>query len=193
VSEPPIQSVTELLAKWRAGDQESLDQLVPMVYDNLRRLAHHRLRQESPGHTLQTTALVHEVYLGMMKQEPFDVHDRAHFFAVCSHLMREILVQYARRKKAAKRGGGYKLSLDDALAVAEGRSIDLIALDDALNGLAKLDPKQSRIVELRFFSGLSIEETGSVLGISAATVKRHWMTARAWLHHEMKRAERNDA
>jgi RNA polymerase sigma factor (TIGR02999 family) len=194
VSEPSIQSVTELLANWRAGDQQSFDRLVPLVYDNLRRLAHHHLRRGTPGHTLQTTALVHEAYLRMMKQDPFvNIQSRAHFFAICSHLMRWILVDYARRKKAAKRDGGYKLSLDDALAVAEGRSVDLIALDDALNQLAKLDAQQSRIVELRFFSGLSIEETAEVLGVSPATVKRHWATARLWLHNEIKRSERDDA
>jgi len=194
VSEPQLQSVTELLAKWRAGDEESLSRLVPLIYNTLRRLAHQHLRKERPGHTLQTTALVHEAYLCLAKQERMNFDNRAHFFAVCAQVMREILVQYARRRNAAKRGGGaYNLALDQALAVAERRSVDLIALDDALNGLAKLDPQQCRIVELRFFGGLSIEETSCVLDISPATVKRHWTTARAWLHNEITRTERDDA
>ena len=128
-----------------------------------------------------------------MKRPPRNLENRAHFFAVCAQLMREILVQYARRRKAAKRGGGRTLALDDTLAPGEGRGVDLIALDDALSVLAKLDPQQSRIVELRFFAGLSIEETSHVLGISPATVKRHWSTARVWLHHEISKAERHDA
>jgi RNA polymerase sigma factor (TIGR02999 family) len=158
-----------------------------MVYDNLRRLAHHQLRQERPGHTLQTSALVHEVYLNLVRDKDLDIRDRAHFFAICAHLMREILVQYARRKKAAKRNGGHRLPLEDMFAVAQSRSIDLVALDDALNHLSKLDEQQSRIVELRFFSGLSIEETALVLGLSPATVKRHWSTARIWLHDQIRR------
>jgi RNA polymerase sigma factor (TIGR02999 family) len=193
-SEPSIKSVSELLGKWRDGDEESLSRLVPLVYNTLRRLAHHHLRKERPGHTLQTTALVHEAYLCLAKQEPMEFENRAHFFAVCAHLMREILVQHARRRNAAKRGGGvYNLALDHALAVAERGSIDLIALDDALKGLSKLDPQQSRIVEMRFFGGLSIEDTSRVLGVSPATVKRHWMTARVWLLHEITRAQRHDA
>jgi RNA polymerase sigma factor (TIGR02999 family) len=194
MSEPTVQSVSELLAMWRAGDEESLSRLVPLVYNTLRRLAHHHLRNERPGHTLQTTALVHEAYLCLAKQEPMEFENRAHFYAVCAQIMREILVQYARRKKAAKRGGGvYNVALDNALAVAERRSVDLIALDDALKGLATLDLQQARIVELRFFGGLSIEDTARVLSISPATVKRHWTTAKAWLHNEISAAERHDA
>jgi len=188
------QSVSELLAQWRAGDEESLRRLIPLVYNELRRVAHNHLRKERPDHTLQTTALVHEAYLCLMKQQqPTDFENRAHFFAVCANLMRQILVQYARRRKAVKRDAGYKLTLDGAIALPESRSVDLVALDDALNELAKLDPQQSRIVELRFFAGLSIEETSHVLGISPATVKRHWATARVWLHNEISRAERHDA
>lgn len=179
--------VKELLARWRAGDQESLRSLVPLVYNELRRLAHYHLRKERPNHTLQTTALVHEAYLCLMKQQVADLEDRAHFIAVCVNLMREILIQYARRRKAAKRDGGYKLTLDGAVAFGENRSVDLVALDDALNQLAELDPQQSRIVELRFFGGLSIEETAAVLGISPATVKRDWATAKVWLHHEISK------
>jgi RNA polymerase sigma factor (TIGR02999 family) len=194
MSEPPAQSVSELLAMWRAGDEESLSRLVPLVYNTLRRLAHHHLRNERPGHTLQTTALVHEAYLCLAKQEPMEFENRAHFYAVCAQVMREILVQYARRRNAAKRGGGvYNVSLDNALAVAERQSVDLIALDDALKGLATLDLQQARIVELRFFGGLSIEDTARVLSMSPATVKRHWTTAKAWLHNEISAAERHDA
>jgi len=194
MSEPPAQSVSELLAMWRAGDEESLSRLVPLVYNTLRRLAHHHLRNERPGHTLQTTALVHEAYLCLAKQEPMEFENRAHFYAVCAQVMREILVQYARRRNAAKRGGGvYNVSLDNALAVADRQSVDLIALDDALKGLATLDLQQARIVELRFFGGLSIEDTARVLSISPATVKRHWTTAKAWLHNEISAAERHDA
>ena len=190
----PSQSVSVLLAKWRAGDEESLRSLVPLVYNELRRLAHCHLRKERPDHTLQSTALVHEAYLRLVKQGPMPFENRAHFFAVCAQLMRQILVEYARRRKAAKRDGGYRVTLvDGAIALIEARSVDIVALDDALNGLAKLDPQQSRIVELRFFGGLSIEETSHVLGISPATVKRHWTTARVWLHSEISRAERHDA
>src|SRR5215467_12237865 len=155
----PAQPVSELLAKWRAGDEESLRRLVPLVYGELRRIAHCHFRKERLDHTLQTTALVHEAYLCLMKQQSTDFENRAHFFAICANLMREILVQYARRRKAAKRDAGYKLTLDGALALPQRRSVDLVALDDALNELAKLDPQQSRIVEMRFFAGLSIEET----------------------------------
>jgi RNA polymerase sigma factor (TIGR02999 family) len=170
-----------------------LRRLIPLVYNELRRVAHNRLRKERPDHTLQTTALVHEAYVCLMKQEAMDFENRAHFFAVCANLMREILVQYARRRKAAKRDAGYKLTLDDAIVPPQSQRVDLVALDDALNELAKLDPQQSRIVELRFFAGLSIEETAQVLGISPATVKRHWTTARVWLHDQIRRAERHEA
>lgn len=185
--------VSQLLAQWRAGDEESLRRLVPLVYNELRRLAHCHLRRERPDHTLQTTALVHEAYLCLMKQQPMDLENRAHFFGVCANLIREILVQYARRRKAAKRNAGCKVTLDDNLVLRQRQSMDLEALDDALHELAKLDPQQSRIVELRFFGGLSIEDTAHVLGLSPATVKRHWTTARIWLHDEITRAERHDA
>jgi RNA polymerase sigma factor (TIGR02999 family) len=187
------QPLSELLAQWRAGDEESLRRLVPLVYNELRRLAHYHLRKERPDHTLQTTALVHEAYLSLMKQEPVDFENRAHFFAVCANLMRQILVQYARRRKAAKRDAGYKLTLDDAIPLPQGRCVDLIALDDALNGLAELDPQQARLVELRFFGGLSIEETAKALGMSPATVKRHWTTAKLWLHKEISQSDRHEA
>ena len=188
------QPVSELLAQWRAGDGESLRRLIPLVYNELRRVAHNHLRKERPDHTLETTALVHEAYICLIKQQqPTEFANRAHFFAVCANLMRQILVQYARRRKAAKRGAGYKLVLEGAIALPQSRSVDLVALDDALNELTKLDAQQSRIVELRFFAGLSIEETAEVLDISPATVKRHWTTAKIWLHDEIRRAECRDA
>ena len=177
--------ISELLAKWRAGDQESFRRLVPLVYNELRRLAHNYLRKERPDHTLQSTALVHEAYLRLMKGKPLQFENRVHFFAVSAQLMRQILVEYARRRNAAKRDAGCRVTLDCADELTKGRRLDFVALDDALNGLAKLDPQQSRIVELRFFAGLSIEETAHVLGLSPATVKREWTTARVWLYREI--------
>jgi RNA polymerase sigma factor (TIGR02999 family) len=180
---------SELLVRWKHGEQDALEVLLPLVYDELRRLAHHHLQAERAGHTLQSTALVHEAYLRLVDQEPLRLDNRAHFFAVASHLMRQILVDYARKHHAAKRGANsLTLTLDEAIALPNKRELDLVALDDALNRLARLDPQQSRIVELRFFGGLRIDETSQVLGISPATVKRHWATARVWLHHEMSRA-----
>lgn len=183
-------SVSQLLAQWNAGDDEALHAALPLVYDELRRLAHHYMRRERPDHTLQSTALVHEVYLRLEKQGPAPApfRDRAHFVAICAQLMRQILVEYARNHRAAKRDGGCKLALDDTV-VFESRSLDLVALDDALSELAKLNPQQSQIVELRFFGGLSIEESAHLLGLSPATVQRKWSTARIWLHHQLSRAE----
>jgi RNA polymerase sigma factor (TIGR02999 family) len=189
VSEPPSQPVSALLSKWRAGDQEALQSLIPLVYQELRRIAQHHLQQERPDHTLQSTALVHEAYLRLMKQGPAEVANRAHFLAVASQLMRQILVDHARGHRAAKRGGGLKLELNDAMGAQKPQNTDLVALDDALNELAKLDPQQGRIVELRFFGGLSIEETAEIVGVSPTTVKREWATARAWLRREVRRAE----
>jgi RNA polymerase sigma factor (TIGR02999 family) len=177
-----------LLAKWQAGDEEALQTLLPIVYGELRRIAHRYMRRERPGHTLQSTALVHEAWLRLMQQKGANFENREHFLAICAQLMRQILVEYARRRRAAKRDGGYRLCLNDAVELAKGRSVDVLHLDDALTELAKLDSQQSRVVELRFFTGLSIEETAHVLGISPATVKRHWVTARIWLHHEISRS-----
>ena len=154
------------------------------MYKELRRLAHRYLQKERPDHTLQSTALVHEAYLRLMKQGGEKFENRAHFFAICAQLMRQILVEYARNRRAAKRDGGHKVTLDDTVGLVKGR-VELVKLDDALQGLARLDPQQSRIVELRFFTGLSIEETAEVMGLSPATIKRHWSTARVWLHHEL--------
>ncbi len=168
--------------------KEALRALLPLVYNELRRLAHYYLQRERPGHTLQSAALVHEAYLRLTKQRATHFENRAHFLAVSAQLMRQILVGYARARRAAKRYGGHRVTWDDAITWVKSRSLDLVALDDALNGLAKLDPQQSRVVELRFFAGLSVEETSGVLGVSPATVKREWSTARVWLHREMKRA-----
>jgi RNA polymerase sigma factor (TIGR02999 family) len=179
--------VTELLLRWKGGDQDALQKLLPLVYDELRRIARYHLQGERSDHTLQSTALVHEAYLRLLDQQPLQVQSRAHFVAVSSRLMREILVDHARKRGAAKRGSGYKLTIDKALAIAEEPDYDLLALDDALQELARMDPQQAQIVELRFFGGLTIEEISSVLGISPATIKRDWTTARAWLHRELAR------
>jgi RNA polymerase sigma factor (TIGR02999 family) len=189
VSESSPQPVSALLIQWRAGDPEALQALIPLVYQELRRIAQHHLQQERPDHTLQSTALVHEAYLRLMKQEPAEVANRGHFLAVASQLMRQILVDHARGHRAAKRGGGLKLELKDAMGAEKPQNMDLVALDDALNELAKLDPQQTRIVELRFFGGLSIEETAEIVGVSPTTVKREWATARAWLRREVRRAK----
>jgi RNA polymerase sigma-70 factor, ECF subfamily len=161
-----------------------------MVYDELRRLARHYLKSERPEHTLQSTALVHEAYLRLVGQSSLQVESRAHFFGIAAGLMREILVDHARRRGAAKRGADcLTLTLDEAVALPQKKELDVIALDDALNTLAGMDPRQCRIVELRFFGGLSIEETSDVLEISTATVKREWTTARLWLQREMSWSE----
>ena len=160
--------------------------VISLVYDELRRVAHHHLQKERPEHTLQSTALVHEAYLRLEKQGAAEFKNREHFLAICAQLMRQILVEYARSRNAAKRDGGYRLTLDDNLAFTT-RSVDMVALDDALNELAKLNQQQSRIVELRFFGGLSIEETSRALNLSPTTVKKHWAMARLWLHHQMSK------
>jgi RNA polymerase sigma factor (TIGR02999 family) len=187
LSELPPKTVSKLLANWHAGDNEALRAAVPLVYAELRRLAHHYLQNERPGHTLQSTALVHEAYLRLEKQGAAEYQNREHFLAICAQLMRQILVDYARSRNAARRDGGYRLTLDDNLAF-KTRSLDMVALDDALNELAKLNQQQSRIVELRFFGGLSIEETSRAMNLSPTTVKKHWAMARLWLHHQMAKA-----
>ena len=180
------QPVSELLVRWKHGQQEALQALLPLVYDELRRLAHHHLQAERAGHTLQSTALVHEAYLRLVEQEPLRLDNRAHFFAVASHFMRQILVDYARKHHAAKRGANnLTLTLDEAIALPKKRELDLVALDDALSRLAARDARQSRIVEMRFFGGLSIHETSQALKVSPATVKREWTVARAWLYREL--------
>jgi RNA polymerase sigma factor (TIGR02999 family) len=181
--------VTELLVRWRDGDREALDSLLPLVYDELRRIARHYLQGERSGHTLQSTALVNEAYVRMVAQDFPQWQNRAHFFAVAAQLMRQILVDHARSHRASKRGGNvYKVSLDEAEEQPLATDVDIIALDDALKNLAEMDLQQSRVVELKFFAGLSIEDTAEVLNISPSTVKRDWITARAWLYRELDRS-----
>jgi RNA polymerase sigma-70 factor (ECF subfamily) len=181
-------AVSELLARWGSGEREALDQLTPLIYDELRKIAARHLRREREGHTLQTTALAHEAFLKLANQPGLDWQNRAHFFAIAARLIRQILVDYARTARRAKRGGGLKtMVLDETLYLADRRSVELIALHDALNGLARLDPQQSRVVELRFFGGLSVEETAEILQVSRATINRDWVTARAWLLRELAR------
>jgi len=180
--------ITGLLLEWGNGNREALDKLTPLVYDELRLLAARQFRGERPGHTLQSTALVHEAYLKLIDQQRVQWQDRDHFFAVAAQVIRHILVSHARARNASKRGGGKTmLAFDESLGVAGGRETDLIALEDALEELSRIDPQQGRIVELRFYGGLSIEGTAKVLGISAATVKRDWNVAKAWLHRELNR------
>jgi RNA polymerase sigma factor (TIGR02999 family) len=180
--------ITELLVRWRGGDQQALDSLFPLVYSELRQIAHHYLQRERSDHTLQSTALVHEAYVRLVGHNVPQWQDRAHFFGVAARVMRQVLVEYARNHQAAKRGGGAcKVTLEEGLQAPQPMNLDVIMLDDALKNLANLDPQQSRIVELRFFAGLSIEDTSEVLGISPATVSREWTTARAWLHREISR------
>ena len=182
--------VTELLVHWRQGDQDAREKLIPLIYGELRRVARNYLRHERPDHTLQSGALVHEAYLRLLGEESPQWKNRAHFFGVAAQVMRHILVDHARNRRAAKRGGGVpRLALDPQMALPQTRDLDLLALDDALNRLAELDAQQSRLIELRFFGGLSIVETAATLNISAATVKREWATARAWLQREMRSKE----
>jgi RNA polymerase sigma factor (TIGR02999 family) len=182
----PTSEITALLTRWQNGDRTALDALVPLIYGELRLTARRYLRHERSDHTLQSTALVHEAFVRMLGQDLPHLQNRSHFFAIAATLMRQILVDHARAHSAAKRGGNtFKLDLTEALSVPQAKGLDLMALDDALNTLAELDPQQSRIVELRYFTGLSIEDTAEVLGISPATVKRDWATARVWLQREM--------
>lgn len=182
--------ITHLLQGWRAGDRKALDELLPIVYQELQRLAHFQLRNERPDHTLQSTALVNEAYLRLAGMNLPRWEGRSHFFAIAAQLMRQILVDYARRHRATKRGGQVEtLSLDDSGFFEQGKrqDIDVIALDDALQTLAKIDARKAQVVELRFFGGLNFEETAEVLEVSSITVQRDWSTARAWLHREMSR------
>jgi RNA polymerase sigma factor (TIGR02999 family) len=180
--------ITTLLMQWSNGDSSALDELTPLVYDALRQLAARALRHERPGHTLQPTALVHEAYLKLVDQTRIQWQDRDHFFAITSQVIRRVLVSYARNRNASKRGGGSTVvALDESMTPSPGRDVDLIALDDALKTLSKMDPQQARIIELRYFGGLSIESTAQMLGISTSTVSRDWTLARAWLQRELTR------
>ncbi len=188
--EPPSE-FTQLLRAWQGGDRGALDALLPLVYKELRRLAHFQLQKERPGHTLQSAALVNEAYLRLAGLNPPQWESRTHFFAIAAQLMRQILVDYARRHRAAKRAGSvYRLSLSDVRIVPKSRDVDVVALDDALKALAKIDPRQCRVVELRFFAGLSLAEISEAMEIAPATVQRDWTAARAWLHREISRDSR---
>ena len=181
-------NVTQLLIEISNGDREAVDLLLPVIYDELRKLAANYLRRERPDHTLQPTALVHEAYLRLVDQTRVNWQNRAHFFGIAAQIMRRLLVDHARRHNAEKRGQDFqKLSLDENIDRAVDRSAELIALDDALKALAVFDPQKARLVELRYFGGLTIEETADVLGVTATTIKRHWRFAKAWLHGEMQR------
>ena len=179
-------SVTQLLRDWSDGNRQALDQLIPLVHDELRRQAARYLRRERPGHTLQTSALINEAYIRLVDQREVRWQNRAHFFGIAAQMMRRILVEHARARHRLKRGGSMvALPLDEARAAAEEQGVDVVAIDQALTRLSAIDPQQGRIVELRYFSGLSIEETAEVIGISPATVKRDWRMAKAWLRREL--------
>lgn len=191
----PQQGVTELLLAWSEGDKAALDELMPVVYDELRQLAKNHLSKERPDHTLQTTALVHEAYLRLVDQKSVNWQNRAQFFGIAAQMMRRILINHANDRQAKKRQGyatkvsldqeRTRVSLDEAVSFFERREVDLMALDEALNDLAQLDPQQTRIVELRFFGGLTIDEVSAVLGISPATTKREWDSAKLWLRRQL--------
>jgi len=188
VVDVPSHDVTRLLARWKEGDEAALQQLVPIVHEELRRLARRQMAGERPGHTLQPTALVNEAYLRLVNLKQMQWQDRAHFFAMGARLMRRILVDFARSRGYQKRGGGaQQVSFTQALGVAEGQPTDVVALDDALEALAHVDERKSRVVELRFFGGLSIEEAAEVLHVSEDTVKRDWRLAKLWLRRALER------
>ena len=183
---PSSPELTQLLADWAKGDRSALDRLFPLVHSELRRIAQRQMSQERPGHTLQATALVNEAYLKLAGQQGFDWQNRAHFFAVCAQVMRHILIDHARAHARDKRGGGLaRVSLNDALVVAEDQAEHFIALDDALRVLERLDPQKGKIVEMRYFGGLSVEETAEVLNVSPRTVRREWQRAKVWLYRMM--------
>jgi RNA polymerase sigma factor (TIGR02999 family) len=183
-----IQEITLMLKAWGDGDTGALERLTAIVYDELRRLAHGYLRRENVGHTLQTSALVNEAWVRLIDAEQVNWQNRAHFFGVSAQLMRQILVDFARSRQSLKRGGQvFKITLGEAEDIAVEKETDLVALDDALNALAALDSRQSKVVEMRFFGGLSLEETAEVLKVSPGTVRRDWRMARAWLHRELSR------
>jgi len=188
MTEAQTHGLTQLLIDWSNGNQSAFDKLMPLIDEELRRLAHRYMSRERAGHTLQTTALVNEAFVRLVNRKNVNWQNRAHFFGLAAQLMRTILVDHARSHACAKRGGGaFKLELDDALVVSQKKAVEVIALNDALNELVRLDPQQSRIVELRFFGGLTVEETAEVLHLSLATIKREWSTAKAWLYHELSK------
>lgn len=183
------QEVTQLLIDWRGGDQAALDRLMVLVYDELHALARRYMKQERGEHTLQTTALVNETYLKLVGGQSPDWQNRAHFFGVAAQVMRHLLVDHARSKRSARRGGStLRITLDEDIAAAPGESVDLLALDEVLDRLDAIDERKRRIVELRYFSGLSVEETADVLGLSVITIKREWLKAKAWLYRELNQS-----
>jgi RNA polymerase sigma-70 factor, ECF subfamily len=185
--------VTEWLHEWSNGDQAALDRLLPVVYGELRQMAHRYMARQNPGHTLQTAALINEAFLKLVGQPDKHFENRAHFFGVAAQAMRSILVDYARAKQFAKRGGGaHAVALDEALTVSIERAGELVALDDALQELAKVDARKCRVVELRYFGGLSVAETAQVLQLAEITVMRDWSMAKAWLHRELSKDGKND-
>lgn len=190
MSTPPVREITQLLADWYKGDASALEELTPLVYRELRKLAQSYLRRERPDHTLQPTELINEAYLRLVKQELPEWQSRKHFYGVAAQLMRQILVEHARSRSAGKRDGGQKFSLDDslnnALTFSDDKAAELVALDDALNALAKFDQRKVRIIELRYFGGLSLEETAAALGLSVTTIGHEMRLARAWLRREME-------
>ncbi len=180
------QQITQLLIDWRSGDQSAFNKLMSLVYEELRRLAHHYMKAERVGHTLQTTALVNEAYLRLVAQQEIQCKSRAHFFAIAANVMRHLLVDHARSRQCAKHGGGARpVTLGETAVISKERSADLMALDEALTRLAAIDPRKSQIVELRYFGGMSVEATAELLAVSAITVKREWGKARAWLYREL--------
>src|ERR1700684_589676 len=183
--EAAIDDVSQLLQAWTGGDQKALETLTTVVYDELRRLARRYMRGERPGHSLQTTALVNEAYMRLVDYKSMQWQNRAHFFAVSAQLMRRILVEHARRHNLKRGGGVQHVSLEETAIVDDDRPADLVALDDAMNALARIDPRKVQVVEMRFFGGLSVEETAEVLKVSPVTVKRDWRVARAWLYREL--------
>ena len=185
IQTPPIGEVSGLLRAWGDGDRGALDKLTPIVYDELHRLARHYMRGERPGHSLQTSALVNEAYMRLVDYKGMQWQNRAHFFAVSAQLMRRILVDHARRHNLKRGGGVQHISLEEIAIVGGERSADLVALDEAMDALALLDPRKVQVVEMRFFGGLSVEETAEVLKVSSVTVMRDWSTARAWLYREL--------
>ncbi|MGA7411990.1 MAG: sigma-70 family RNA polymerase sigma factor [Bryobacteraceae bacterium] len=186
----PGVDVTRLLAQLRGGNQDAANQLVPLIYKELRRMARSYMRQERPGHTLQATALVHEAYMRLAAGDQGPWQNRAHFFAHAAHAMRQVLMDCARRRHADKRGGGEarKVQIDAELLIAADKLEDVIAIDEALDRLARIDPRQSRLVELRFFAGMDVEEAAEVMGVSPVTIKREWRSAKAWLHQNLATA-----
>ena len=187
-SEPEVGDISKLLHAWSGGDQSALERLTPIVFKELHRLAGRYMRSENPGHSLQTTALVNEAYVRLVDCHRVEWKDRANFFAVSAQLMRRILVEYARRHNQKRGGGMLRLSFDDAIQAGDERSTDLVALDDALNDLGRVDSRKMKVVEMRFFGGLSVEETAEVLKVSPITVMRDWNTAKAWLYRELSGA-----